>query len=88
MEIRENEMIEIIRIIRVIVWSWKKINCSINGEYAFWNPDDSQEGISKKKKNLLMDFKPNALICHFRNLKEVKVHYKYDQMEDNYGFIQ
>jgi len=31
-EIKENEMIEIIRIIRVIVWSWKKINCSIRGE--------------------------------------------------------
>lgn len=31
-EISEYEITEIIRIIRVIVWSWKKTNCSIKGE--------------------------------------------------------
>ncbi len=31
-EVNEYRMIEIIRIIKVIVWSWKKISCSIKGE--------------------------------------------------------
>jgi len=28
---------EVIRIRMVMVWSWKKINCSIRGDDAFWN---------------------------------------------------
>ena len=43
-----NPTIEIIRIIIVRAWSWKNINCSINGDAAFWNPRDAHEGISKR----------------------------------------
>lgn len=48
-EKRLKPTIEIIKIRIVKVWSWKKINCSINGEEAFWKPMADQEGISKGK---------------------------------------
>lgn len=31
-----------------IVWSWKKISCSIIGEEAFWNVRFLQNGIFKE----------------------------------------
>jgi len=39
--------IEIIKIRIVIVWSWKKINCSIIGEQAFCKFKAAQEDIFK-----------------------------------------
>ncbi len=42
-----NPTIEIIKIRIVNVWSWKKINCSIRGDDAFWNPKADQVAISK-----------------------------------------
>jgi len=43
-----NATIEIIKIKIVREWSWKKINCSIRGEEAFWKPRLAQVGISKR----------------------------------------
>lgn len=34
----------------VIAWLWKKINCSIKGEDAFWKPRAAQVAISNKIK--------------------------------------
>lgn len=45
-----NLTIVVIKIKIVRVWSWKKINCSIKGEAAFWNPIAAQDGISKENK--------------------------------------
>lgn len=45
-----NATIVVIKIKMVMVWSWKKINCSIKGEEAFWNPSAAQVAISKEKK--------------------------------------
>jgi len=47
-ESKLNEIIEVIRIKIVIVWSWKKISCSMRGDEAFWNLINDQEGISKR----------------------------------------
>lgn len=49
-ENRLNPTIEMIRIRIVRVWSWKKINCSIKGEEAFWNPRAAHVAISKRNK--------------------------------------
>jgi hypothetical protein len=38
----------VIRIKIVMVWSWKKISCSIRGDEAFWNPIAAQDEISKR----------------------------------------
>lgn len=65
-DIKLNPTIEIIKIIIVSVWSWKKINCSIKGEAAFWNPREAQEGILKRNYSYT-DFKSVALFCHFKN---------------------
>jgi len=48
-EHRLNPTIEMIRIKIVRVWSWKKINCSIKGDEAFWKPIADHEAISKGK---------------------------------------
>lgn len=48
-ENRLNPTMEIIKIRIVRVWSWKKINCSIRGDEAFWNPMEDHDGISKGK---------------------------------------
>jgi len=40
----------VIRVKIVIMWSWKKINSSINGEQAFWKLKDEKVGISKGTK--------------------------------------
>ena len=40
--------IVVIRAKIVIVWSWKKINCSINDEEAFWKLIADQVEISKR----------------------------------------
>jgi len=47
-ENRLNPTIVIIKIKIVMAWSWKKINCSIRGEAAFWNPRADQVAISKE----------------------------------------
>lgn len=44
-----NPTIDIIKIRMVKVWSWKKINCSIRGDDAFWNPSADHVAISKEK---------------------------------------
>jgi len=46
-EDRLKPTIEMIRIKIVKVWSWKKINCSIKGEEAFWKPMADHDAISK-----------------------------------------
>jgi len=43
------EIINIIIKIINIVWSWKKINCSINGEFLFWKLSFIHDIISKKR---------------------------------------
>lgn len=43
------EIMNIIIIMIKIVWSWKKINCSINGEFLFWKLSFIQDIISKKR---------------------------------------
>lgn len=50
------EIINIIMIIIKIVWSWKKINCSINGEFLFWNLSFNQDIISKKRLIFIYEF--------------------------------
>lgn len=50
------EIMNIIMIIIKIVWSWKKINCSINGEFLFWNLSFSQDIISKKRLIFINEF--------------------------------
>lgn len=42
-----NLTIEIIKIKIVIAWLWKKINCSIKGELAFWKVILEVKGIFK-----------------------------------------
>jgi len=39
----------VIKMIIVMVWSWKKINSSIKGEHAFWKLSEENNGISKRK---------------------------------------
>lgn len=55
-----NLTIVTIKIKIVIVWLWKKINCSIKGEFAFWKLRHDHEGIltinSKKDINLIFEF--------------------------------
>lgn len=46
-EIKLNPTIVTIRIKIVIVWSWKKISCSMRGEAAFWRLRADQVEISK-----------------------------------------
>lgn len=59
--------IVVIRIKIVIAWLWKKINCSIKGEEAFWNPMAAQEEISKRDLGVsYLRLKLSALICHIR----------------------
>lgn len=50
------EIINIIIIIIKIVWSWKKINCSINGELLFWKLSFIQDMISKKRLIFINEF--------------------------------
>jgi hypothetical protein len=54
-EIRLYPTIVIIRIRIVIVWSWKKINCSIRGEAAFCRFSAAQEEISIEEKFLVYE---------------------------------
>lgn len=63
-----NPTIEIIKIRIVNVWSWKKINCSMRGEEAFWNPKAAQVAIFKRINYSFLNFKFIALICHIKNL--------------------
>lgn len=49
-------IVDIIIIIIKIVWSWKKINCSINGEFLFWNLSFIQVIISKKRLFFINEF--------------------------------
>lgn len=49
-------IVDIIMIIIKIVWSWKKINCSINGEFLFWNLSFNQVIISKKRLFFINEF--------------------------------
>lgn len=65
-DIKLNPTIEMIKIIIVRVWSWKKINCSIKGDAAFWNPKEAHDGILKRK-NSYTDFKSVALFCHIKS---------------------
>lgn len=44
-----------IKIKIVIVWSWKKINCSIRGDEAFWKFKADQEEISKRESFLFFE---------------------------------
>jgi len=48
----KNMIIEIIK----IVWSWKKISCSIKGELLFWNISFIQDIISKKRLFFIFEF--------------------------------
>lgn len=48
------------------VWSWKNINCSINGEALSWTWIDFHVEISKKRFSLFTRFKFVALFCHIR----------------------
>ena len=47
-----NPTIVIIKIKIVRVWSWKKINCSIKGDDAFWKPKAAHVAIFKGKIHL------------------------------------
>lgn len=49
-------IINMIIIIIKIVWSWKKINCSIKGEFLFWNLSFIQDMISKKRLFFINEF--------------------------------
>lgn len=49
-------IIIIIIIIMKIVWSWKKINCSIKGELLFWKLSFIQVIISKKRFFFINEF--------------------------------
>jgi hypothetical protein len=51
-----NPTIVIIKIKIVIAWLWKKINCSIRGEDAFWKFMLDQTLISKKEFFLISEF--------------------------------
>jgi hypothetical protein len=63
METRMYEMKAVIMYRINIVWSWKKINCSIIGEAAFCKVKFLQKGIFKEGGGpLLIDFKSSALI--------------------------
>lgn len=50
------EIKKIIIIIINIVWSWKKINCSIKGELLFWKFIFNQVMISKKRFFFINEF--------------------------------
>lgn len=54
-EIKLYPTIVIIRIRMVKVWSWKKINCSIRGDAAFWKFKAAQVEISKGGLNLMFE---------------------------------
>jgi hypothetical protein len=45
----------IIKVIK-IVWSWKKINCSIRGELLFWKFSFIHDIISKKRLIFINEF--------------------------------
>lgn len=78
-----------IKIKIVMAWSWKKINCSINGDEAFCKFKALQVDISNKiYKNLWTELKSMALICHIRNCKLKKAHYKSVQKAVYFEFIQ
>lgn len=49
-------IINIIIIIIKIVWSWKKISCSISGELLFWKFSFIQFIISKKRLIFINEF--------------------------------
>ena len=49
-------IIIMIIIVIKIVWSWKKINCSINGEFLFWKFSLNQDMISKKRLIFINEF--------------------------------
>lgn len=50
------EIKKIIIVIINIVWSWKKISCSINGEFLFWKFIFIQDMISKKRFFFISEF--------------------------------
>lgn len=50
------EIKKIIIIIIKIVWSWKKINCSISGEFLFWKFILNHVIISKKRFFFINEF--------------------------------
>lgn len=62
----ETKMVIIIKI--NIVWSWKKFNCSINGEFLSCKPKlDHVAIVLIKVITLYMKLKFIALFCHTRN---------------------
>ena len=47
---------EVIKIKIIIVWSWKKINCSIRGEALSWRPKYAHVAIFYGNINFILKF--------------------------------